>query len=349
MNEEFNPFTKFQVTEENKTGFSAEPVEFITEYMSYSRIKEMDKSMKHFKVRYIDGVIPEDTDQKAFGRTVHAALLEPQKFRDRYVIRPKKENYEDLLDTADKMKAELKKHKKKIPAGAKKADLEGLLVQINKLYRTKIWSAIVEDFEKNLKEDAMIITDPQADLILAMIKEIEEKRIYVGQKMYHARTFFSGGFPEVCAYWYDEEYNVTWFIRIDYIRFFKTPHGWKAWISDLKTTHDASKEGFEREKAKLGYHFQEWIYKRVVKGITGLPVNFTQFAIENTDPKYIGCNIHESTLRSQDTAGWQIRRYLEKWRECLALNRWPKYPEEIIQSGLPNYVYYRIEESAEEE
>lgn len=58
---------------------------FAVEAISASAIKSaIDKSPKHFKA-YLDGLVVKTSDAMDFGSAVHCALLEPEKFDDKYV------------------------------------------------------------------------------------------------------------------------------------------------------------------------------------------------------------------------------------------------------------------------
>lgn len=338
-------FTQFPATADNPNGFSREPIPEITDYMSYSRIKTMTPpigSMAHYKHRYIDGNTPEDTPEKRFGRLLHEALLEPEKFAGSYSVKPDKKKIEGLIDTVADLKAEAKKKKIKLPAGAKKDDIEDLLKKADPFYRTRIFRFILEDYEKNLKNDSREVSQDQLDLILSMMKVIDNSVI----KNKKVRDLLKGGTSEVCAYWQDEELGVTWFIRLDYIRVIKLTNDENLfWITDLKTTKDASPDGFRREIANLAYHLQNWIYHRVVRGITGAKVNLTNVALEKAVP--IGVGVYNPEQRAWDTAAWQVRRTLEKFRWCQSIGRWPKYEENIVELGPPNWYYWNIEQQAD--
>lgn len=57
--------------------------------LSASGVKELLRSPKHFHHRYILGNRREETEALRFGTIVHAAIIEPQRFLNNYVIEPK--------------------------------------------------------------------------------------------------------------------------------------------------------------------------------------------------------------------------------------------------------------------
>jgi exodeoxyribonuclease VIII len=56
--------------------------------VSCSMLREIMRSPLHYKRRYIDGVEPEPTPAKTFGTLAHAAILEPRRFLDQFVVEP---------------------------------------------------------------------------------------------------------------------------------------------------------------------------------------------------------------------------------------------------------------------
>ena len=77
-----NILEQFKATAKNPNGFALERLEGV-DYFSASRVIKMNKSPGHFKLRYIDGVIPETTVDQAFGKLIHLALVERDEFRRR--------------------------------------------------------------------------------------------------------------------------------------------------------------------------------------------------------------------------------------------------------------------------
>jgi len=336
-------FEAFPATAKNPNGFSREPIPEINNYMSYSRIKTMAKSMADYEWRYIKGNKPEDTPEKEFGRLVHNMILESDKFAKHHSIRPSREDFENLLDTVSDLKEEFKKILIKTKSSDTKPKLQDWLVKIDPFYRKRIWRFIEEDYEKTLPKEAVSLSAPQYDHIVAMNSAIDQK--VIKHKM--ARDLITNGFPEVCAYWHDEELEVTWFIRLDYLKVNPVLDTHLFWATDLKTTKNGSPLGFSKDVAKWGYHFQNWIYHRVVTGITGCKVNMVNIAVEKVEP--IGVGVYEPIMKANDTAGFQIRNLLRDWRECHAKGRWPKYEERIVQIGPPNWYYWQVEEQADME
>ena len=322
---------------ENLNGFSKIQFPEITEYLSYSRIKEMNRSMAHFKYRYIDGNKPEPTKDMEFGKLLHSALLEPKKFKSQMVFAPRKEDYTGLIDTADDIKAELKKMH--IRASGTKDKLEKILVNISPSYQDRLWSHIKKSYQDKVEKLRLqTVTRKQGDQILGMIESINRHKM--------ANKLTSKGESELAAYWQDPDLGVTWLVKLDYLQIGRGPDGKPvAWITELKTTKDASPWGFPKEMDNFSYNLQNWIYTRVVHGITGIKTNLVQLAVEKAAP--YGVATYCPDERVTESSEGQVRKLIKQYRQCEAEDHWPMYEEKIIPIGLPNYAYWRTEEQAD--
>lgn len=333
-------FERFRATAENPNGFSKTRIHEIDDYMSYSRIKQLNRSPGHFKMRYIDGIKPEQTPAMAFGKAVHMAVLDPQQYRKVRRVKPDKRRIqrEDLLDTAVQLKEVLKSLGLKM--SGTKAELERRLSIYDSTYSKRLWSNIIKEYEDSFTPDSLVLNMAEAVMAFAMKRSILRNEV--------AKKFVTKGFPEVHGYWWDEALGVQWYVVIDYLRHIKRSNGEDAfWVTELKTTRDASPHGFSKEIDKMSYHLQNIIYYRVIKGITGCETNLVQVAVDNERP--YGVAVYKPDERVIETAMWQLGRIIQKYNECRASNYWPVYDERIMDIGLPNYAYWRVEEEAERE
>ena len=99
------------------------------EYLSKPRICEMKKSPRHYWWRYIKGNEPDDTEAKRYGRLVDWALLAPNEFLRRYVVKPKFKG-----KGAKKSMAEWAKSLSKDAIVLTEADAQDVANQIDALY-----------------------------------------------------------------------------------------------------------------------------------------------------------------------------------------------------------------------
>jgi len=337
-----NPLEMFPATQDNPNGFSEHKLD-IEGYMSYSRIKAVRKSPADYKRQYIDGVKPEDTDEKRFGRILHSAMLEPSVFRRCYMIPPAKDQYPDLLTTVQDLKAECQICLIKPPPGAKRPDLIRVLTKSRPEYRNQIWECITEDWEKLINDDSIIVSTKEAEKVIAMIGALEEDG--------DSAKLIIHGFPELWGYWYDKEYQVQWVAKLDYIRVQdRGPEQIPIiWLTDLKTTVNASQSGFAKEIAKWKYHIQIYLYERIVRGIVGNSFKIIPMflAIEKTDP--IGINTLEPGPIVMDNGAYETRLGIERIKKGHETGDWRKYPRGVQRVGLPAYYIYEIEAEAERE
>jgi exodeoxyribonuclease VIII len=136
------------------------------------------------------------------------------------------------------------------------------------------------------------------------------------------------GDAEVSVYWHDEETGLLCRCRPDYWRKDNL-------IVDLKTTDDASPEGFARSVAKYRYHVQAAYYMQGIEHATGTrPEGFVFIAIEKKPPYVIGVYVlDEASLLIGDL---EFRADLNQYAQCVTMNEWPSYGENRVQTlGLP--------------
>jgi exodeoxyribonuclease VIII len=109
-------------------------------------------------------------------------------------------------------------------------------------------------------------------------------------------------------------------------------------IVDLKTTEDASAEGFGRSSVKYRYHVQSAFY---TDGFTVdrnyAPEAFIFIAIEKTAPFQVAVyHADDATLQlGRDTYIPELHRYVA----CRNTNLWPGYGDEIQRLTLPAWAF----------
>lgn len=114
-------------------------------------------------------------------------------------------------------------------------------------------------------------------------------------------------------------------------------------IIDVKTTLNASPDGFIRDIANFGYYVQAAFYMDLLKSL-GLPANkFLFICVEKKDPYMVG--LYELDHVSLDFGRDEYMRALEIYRNIEKFKT-PIYrdtaDESVVQTlTLPNYVYYK--------
>jgi PDDEXK-like domain of unknown function (DUF3799) len=147
-----------------------------------------------------------------------------------------------------------------------------------------------------------------------------------------ASLLLSGGESQVSYVWTNVDTGLLMKGRADYVR----PEGV---IIDVKTTQDASPEGFARSAASFRYHVQAAAYLSA-QAATGGPVSdqFCFIAVEKDAPHAVSVY----TLDAESLAlGFQIlTKNLRDLSKCLADDRWPAYSEGVETLRLPRYAFF---------
>ena len=144
-----------------------------------------------------------------------------------------------------------------------------------------------------------------------------------------ASKLLKNGKAEVSGY-YQDETGANCKIRPDYLR--QDQHV----ISDLKTSLDASPEGFPRQAANFKYHLSAAMYAHGYKAITGHDLEAFIFVVVEKSPPY-NLAVYEMDQESMQ-AGYRLyRKAIDIFNECTRLNQWPGYSENLQTLTLPKY------------
>jgi hypothetical protein len=117
-------------------------------------------------------------------------------------------------------------------------------------------------------------------------------------------------------------------------------------ITDLKTTRDASTDAFRRSMLLFGYHIQAAMYVDGYEFLTGdlLPFNFV--AVETEPPFGIkSYSIREDSLM---LGRMKYRKAAEIWKQCEESGNWPGYEEGIELIDVPPYALKPLYDGEEE-
>lgn len=106
-------------------------------------------------------------------------------------------------------------------------------------------------------------------------------------------------------------------------------------IVDLKTTDDASEEGFARNIAKFGYDMQAAWYL----DCTGL--DYFIFIVVEKSPPYL-TNIFQMGQQSINVGRTKYLKALAQYKQCLESDYWPGYSEEIKTIEMPNWALKEV-------
>lgn len=146
-----------------------------------------------------------------------------------------------------------------------------------------------------------------------------------------AQTLMKDGEPELSVFWTDEETGVLCKCRPDWMNYNLNV------IVDVKSTEDASPEGFQRSIAKYGYHVQAAWYLDGFKAATGYaPKAFVFAAIEKKRP--YATAFYYADAEMIELGRILYRERLNTYAECLKRNLWPGYPQQLQEISLPAWV-----------
>lgn len=148
------------------------------------------------------------------------------------------------------------------------------------------------------------------------------------RNMIWSRPFASGvlsapGLNEVAIVWQDEDTGILCKGLLDKLAEYA---GW-TWLADIKSTRDASHEGFSREIKKHSYGAKAAFYHDGCNVLAPRERRFVWLAVENSRP-YAAAE-HECTEEAIEKGRSHYRRWLRRYAEALRTGQWLGYPEEV--------------------
>lgn len=179
------------------------------------------------------------------------------------------------------------------------------------------WAAFVAE-----NEGAEVVTAEEGEALRGMVASV----------MAHpkASLLLSGtGIAEGSAFWFDERSGELCRCRPDFYRE-------DGVIVDLKTTEDASMDGFTRSVAKYNYAMQAAFYSDGIEAATFKPVQgFAFIAVEKTPPYAVQC--FQLDFQSMEAGRVLYGNLLLDLADCKIANKFPAYSDKIETLSLPNW------------
>lgn len=209
-----------------------------------------------------------------------------------------------------------------------------------------------EGIDRRTKEGKQLWADFQAEADGKIVLKGEEMDQLEGMRdavMAHpaAHQLLTGcaGAAELSAYWNDPETGALCRCRPD---FWRTD----GVLVDLKTTDDASPDGFAMSVQKFRYHVQAPFYldgcrQAIEHGGEDLPITpgaptaFVFIAVEKKPPHAVA--VYALDFDSLEIGREEYQRDLQTYAECTAADNWPAYGEQIQRLGLPEWRLRREE------
>lgn len=260
----------------------------LDEFISYSGLKNLKKSPAHYR-QYKDEPADVETDAMAFGSAYHCYILEPEKFEKEYYV----------FDDDGTCKA--------IVAKAASDGIEIKNVRNTKEY--KEWRA---SEERIIGQRKVIEKD-----LFQKIKDMKDQLM----KHYYCRALLTGGEAEmsITGVLQTVDGDIKVKAKPDYVK------SDKRFIIDLKTTFDASVDGFSRAAADNDYHIQAAFYSDLLDMISGDGRGWTFFFIAQEKKKPYAFNIFEASPQFIGQGKYEYEQLLKLYKMCVEQNRWPGY------------------------
>jgi hypothetical protein len=179
--------------------------------------------------------------------------------------------------------------------------------------RTKSGKKSADEFAEEHAEKGTL-TQEQHDKIMRMRDAVFASKS--GRRLIEQCTYKETGIS-----WIHRETGVVCKARLD---------GWGDTCAiDIKSTVDASEDGFSREIAKYLYHGQAAYYS------TPLRRPFVFVAVENTEPHAVACYHAGQEIAEPGTL--LVDRLLRMHSRCVRTQEWPGYDDVIKEISLPRW------------
>lgn len=186
----------------------------------------------------------------------------------------------------------------------------------------RLWSDVKAQWDKE-NEGRQILNPEQWKQIHAMRDAV------MGHPAANALLTRIPGRAEQSIYWHDPITGVLCRCRPDWWRDDNLP-------IDLKTTEDASPEGFARSIAKFRYDVQAAFYLDGIELATGKrPQNFVFIAVEKKPPYAVGVYVLDA--ETLEIGRGLYREDLDTYAKCAKADTWPGYGDKIQTINLPGW------------
>lgn len=353
------------------------------EGISNSGLSLIRRSPLHYRAKQLSANDNESTPAQAIGTAFHALLLEPELFVQQYTLGLRQSDFPEAIDGSDKLVALIEElNKGRLPKLSTTGTKEELAARIIEAIPVEALTLeALEGFKaasgKDLKDHIATLNESRAGLLsvsgtipvlaqrlrdagMAITLWSDIKAEWMANNghrdilepeqwdqlhsmreavMAHpaARALMlKPGKAEQSVYWIDKETGELCRCR---------PDKWTedGIIVDLKSTEDASLEGFGKSIANWRYHVQAPFYMDGVAAV-GRPARaFVFIAVEKTacvvegQAKGVGVYILDENSNALGRA--EYRADLAKYAECKAANAWPCYGDKIQTIGVPQWQF----------
>jgi len=190
--------------------------------------------------------------------------------------------------------------------------------------RGKKWTEAVEQLEAEHPGAVLLPEEAYDRMIAAQNAVLQNPTIKALATM--------DGISEASGFWIDEATGLLCRMRAD--RYCQK----LALMADLKTTADASEDGFRSTSIRFGYHCHDAMYTEGWPLCGGGEVEDFIFIVVERDPPFAHALFQfEPDERSMGSR--IIHRNLEIYRHCKATGRWPGFSERVSRFRFPEWVH----------
>lgn len=153
----------------------------------------------------------------------------------------------------------------------------------------------------------------------------------------HVMRLIEGAHTELSVQWKDQATGVLCKARLDC---YNEDLGI---VIDLKTTIDASPQGFSRKLYSYGYNRQAAWYLESLRAHNERAAHFVFIAVEKEAPYSLGLyRLSDEAIRLSKSENEAL---LRKYAECLRTNNWPGYTDGVEDISIPQYGVTDMEEN----
>lgn len=252
------------------------------------------------------------TPARVLGNAIHVSILEPERFEKEFVREPDKKEHPGVLDLLEDYKKASKEYGLKV-TGTKPV-LQERLLATEKIGKSSFWSNIYE----SQTFGRTVLSESDWRITKAITSRV--------RKHPAASELLKYGKAEQSIFWVDKETGVQCKGRLDWIT--DGSH-----IVDLKSTTDASPEGFQRSISKYRYYVQAAMYVDGLYYATGNETDFVFAAWEKHAP--YASALYYATPEMLEAGRQEYRRLLKIYAKCLESDTWGGYSQEILPIDLP--------------
>jgi hypothetical protein len=144
---------------------------------------------------------------------------------------------------------------------------------------------------------------------------------------------------EICIVWKCKVTGVLNKARIDLAVFEQDLN----FIADLKSCEDASEKGFVKSIFKYGYALQAAHYMDGCETLGFAFPGYVIIAFEKQRPHNVACYWLDQQMINLGKS--QVLRLRQQYKNCLELEYWPGYSEEVVKIAFEPYMERAIEDS----